>query len=101
MNANNNYNYDSPKHAKITESFLYGLIDKGKEKRPKSQNSSRKKNIDIKGKWINYYIIFRHTPNLEMLQSKIEGKRKKSILEILAKHQENVGKMIQQIIADF
>ena len=36
-----------------------------------------------------------------MLQSKIEGKRKKSILEILAKHQENVGKMIQQIIADF
>lgn len=40
-------------------------------------------------------------PNLEMLQSKIEEKRKTSIVEILAKHQENVGVMVQQIIANF
>ena len=40
-------------------------------------------------------------PNLAIFQSKLDEKRKTSIVEILAKHHENVGKMVQQFLSDF
>ena len=40
-------------------------------------------------------------PNLEIIQSKLDKKRKTSVVEILLKHQENVGKMVQQMLSDF
>jgi len=50
--ANNNYNLImNPQNTlRYTNLSLYALIEKDKKKRPKSQDSSRKKNLDIKGK---------------------------------------------------
>ena len=39
--------------------------------------------------------------NLAIFQSKLDEKRKTSNVEILAKHHENVGKMVQQFLSDF